>query len=91
FLQFAEFVDEDKIYVSNEAYTLEGENWKTLFEKVWQGTMTLDAAIKEYEERSTESLKKSIKKGEYDVERQKRVLEYQKTGDTTIDIEKKWN
>ena len=91
FLKFAEFVDEDRVYVSDEAYVLEGESWKVLFEKVWQGNLTLDAAIKDYEKRSTEALRKAIKDGKYDVERQKRVNQYIETGDTSIDVEKKWD
>ena len=81
FAQFAQFVDETNRYAKNEAYTVEGDNWATLFQKVWMGEMTLDAAIKDLEVRSTRDLKKAVTKGEYDAERQKRVNSYLKGAD----------
>lgn len=83
--KFAEFVEPDKRYASAEKYVLEGDNWATLFEKVWIGDMTLDAAIADLNKRDTEGLRKAVKNGEYDVERQKRVVRYLK-GEDGVDI-----
>ena len=85
FLKFGEFVDEETRYAPDEEYTLEGDKWKILFQKVWMGDITLDEAIKDLETRSTTALKKAVSKGEYDVQRQKRVRRYL-LGEDGVDI-----
>lgn len=85
FAQFAEFVDETNRYAKNESYTYEGDSWATLFQKAWGGNLTLDQAIAQYEKNATDSLRRGVKKGEYDVERQKRVKRYLK-GEDGLDL-----
>ncbi len=87
FLKFGEFVDEEKRYAENEAYTLEGDTWDTLFQKVWMGDLTLDAAIKDLSTRATTALNRAVSKGEYDVARQKRVRRYL-LGEDGLDLTK---
>ncbi len=87
FLKFGEFADEEKRNAKSETYTLEGDNWNTLFQKVWMGDMTFDAAVKDIEKRATEGLRKAVKKGDYDVERQKRVRRYL-LGEDGLDLTK---
>ena len=71
FLKFASYVDEDYVAYPSESYVVEGDSWGTLFQKVWMGDMSLDAAIKDYEKRSTEGLRKAVKNNDYDVAKQK--------------------
>ncbi len=72
-IKFASFVpDEIKTYPA-ESYSIEGENWNTLFQKVWMGDITLDAAIKDFAARNTAGLKKAVSQGTYDVARQKEI------------------
>lgn len=85
FLKFGEFVDEEKRYATSESYSIEGDNWDVLFQKVWMGDMTLDAAIKDFSSRSTSGLRRAVKNGDYDVERQKRVRRYLQ-GEDNVDI-----
>ncbi|MBQ8807874.1 MAG: hypothetical protein IJZ81_01035 [Clostridia bacterium] len=76
FAKFSQWIDENKRYAKSEPYNVEGATWKDLFQKVWNKDMTLDAAIADYEKRATESLRRAIDKGDYDVERQKKVQRY---------------
>ena len=76
FAKFAEFVDESNRYAKSETYTLEGDNWQTLFQKVWMGEMTMTEAINDISKRATRDLKKAVEKGDFDAERQKRVRRY---------------
>lgn len=85
FLKFGEFVDEETRYATSESYIVEGDNWETLFQKVWMGSITLDEAIADYEARATAGLKKAVSRGEYDVQRQKRVRRYL-LGEDGVDI-----
>lgn len=71
FLKFASFADEDYKAYPSEKYVVEGDGWDTLFQKVWAGEMTLDAAIADYEKRATEGLRRAVAKGDYDVEKEK--------------------
>ena len=80
FLKFAELVDEDYVAYPSEKFTTEGDDWKTTFQKVWMGEISLDAAIQDYAKRRTEGLRTSVKKGEYDVATQK-ATEAQKRAD----------
>lgn len=73
FLKFAALVDEDYKGYPSETYVTEGENWQTMFQKVWIGEISLDAAIKDIEKRATEGLRKAVKSGSYDVARQKAI------------------
>lgn len=70
-IKFAEFVPAKVSLYPSEKYTIEGENWDTLFQKVWMGDITLDAAIKDFEKRSTAGLRKAVNDGSYDIVRQK--------------------
>lgn len=74
FLKFASFVDPYYKDYDEESYAVEGETWAVLFQKVWMGEISLDAAIKDYEKRSTDGLRKAIAKGEYDVAKQKATI-----------------
>lgn len=85
FAQFAEFVNETNRYAKHEAYTYEGDSWQSLFQKAWGGTITFDQAVAQYEKNATESLRRSVEKGEYDVERQKRVVRYLR-GEDGLDL-----
>ena len=85
FLKFGELVDEEKRYATGESFVIEGDNWNTLFQKVWMGDMTLDAAIKDMSTRATAGLKKAVSRGEFDVARQKRVKRYL-NGEDGVDI-----
>lgn len=76
FIKFAEFVVEDARYAESETYTVEGLKWSDLFQKVWMGEMTLDEAMKDYSARATAALRKAVERGEYDVERQKKVRRF---------------
>ncbi|MBQ8391669.1 MAG: extracellular solute-binding protein [Clostridia bacterium] len=76
FAQFAQFVDETNRYAKAEAFTIEGDGWATLFQKIWMGEMTIDAAIKDIGARASRDLKKAVAKGDYDAQRQKRVRRY---------------
>lgn len=76
FAKFAQFVDESARYAKNETYVLEGETWHQLFQKAWIGEISLDKAIADISARATDDLKKAVKNGDYDVERQKRVQRY---------------
>ena len=87
FVKFAEFVDESVRFATNENFAVEGDNFQTLFQKVWMGDLTLDAAIKDYAARYERDFKKAVAKGEYDVERQKRVKRYLQ-GEDGLDISK---
>lgn len=87
FLKFAKFVNENKRYANQESYVSEGEDWKTLFQKVWQNKLTLEQAIKQLEKDDTDGLRRSIEKGTYSVERQKNVQAYL-AGDDNADITK---
>ena len=74
FAKFAALVEDDyKQYPASEKYIIEGDNWVTLFQKVWMGEMSLEEAIKDYEKRATEGLRTAVKKGQYNVERQKKI------------------
>ena len=73
FKQFAALVETSGKGFVNEKYTIEGDNFNTLFQKVWIGEMSLDDAIKDFETRSTTALRKAVEKGLYDVDRQKEV------------------
>lgn len=88
FLKFGEFVVEDARYARQEAYNVEGDKWGALFQKVWLGEMTLDAAIKDYSARSTDALRKAVERGEYDVERQKKVRRFLAGEDVDISMSK---
>ena len=72
-VKFAEFVPEKVYRYPSEKYTLEGENWEALFQKVWMGELSLDAAIKDLETRATAGLRKAVKAGTYNVARQKDI------------------
>ena len=79
-IKFAELVPEKVYRYPSENYTVEGENWDALFQKVWMGDITLDAAIKDLETRATAGLRKAVKNGNYNVARQKET-EAQKRAD----------
>ena len=80
FLKFAALVEDDYKQYPGETYVVEGDNWTTLFQKVWMGEMSLESAIKDMEQRATAGLRKAVKKGDYDVNRQK-AIEAQKRAD----------
>ena len=86
FVKFAELVDETKRFVTNEAFSLEGESFQVLFQKVWMGEMTLDEALADYKYRYERDFKKAVKNGEYDVERQKRVRLYLQGEDVDVSL-----
>ena len=88
FFEFSKFVDGTRPYAQSESYVNEGETWANLFMKAWIGDITLDEAIEIYEKDSTASLRKAIKEGKYDVERQKRVYKYLQ-GDKSQDVTSK--
>lgn len=71
FLKFAELVDPDYKAYYDEKYAVEGESWNNMFQKVWIGEMSLEEAIKDFEKRTTKSLRDAVSKGLYDVEKQK--------------------
>ena len=73
FAKFAALVEDDYKQYPGETYSVEGEGWAVLFEKVWLGEMSLDAAIKDYEKRATKGLRKAVANGDYDVSRQKAI------------------
>lgn len=85
FAKFSEFVNESARYAVNEKYTIEGETWKQVLEKAWVGNITLDQAIADMSERATTALRKAVKVGEYDVERQKNVERYL-NGEDDLDL-----
>lgn len=72
-MKFALFVPEGLKSYPTESYVLEGENWQTLFQRVWMGDISLDAAIKDIETRATAGLRKAVSQGAYDVARQKEI------------------
>ena len=74
-IKFATFVPDDLKSYPTESYTIEGENWSTLFQKVWMGDISLDAAIKDYAARNTAGLRKAVKQGTYDVAHQREIDE----------------
>ena len=79
-VKFAEFVPEKVLRYPSEKYAVEGANWDALFQQVWIGDITLDAAIKDLETRATAGLRKAVKDGSYNVARQKET-EAQKRAD----------
>ena len=72
-IKFANLVPDDLKTYPSESYAIEGENWQTLFQKVWMGDITLEAAIKDFAARNTAGLKKAVSQGTYDVARQKEI------------------
>lgn len=87
FAKFASFVDDTKRYAESESVAVEGDSWGTLFQKVWMGDLSFDAAIKDYSSRYEKGFKQSVEKGDYDVERQKRVRRYLQ-GEDGLDLSK---
>ena len=87
FVKFAELVDETKRFATRESVAVEGDNFQTLFQKVWMGEMTFDAAIKDYTARYEKGFKTAVEKGDFDVEREKRVRRYLQ-GEDGLDISK---
>lgn len=73
FKQYAELAERDIKGFVSQKYTVEGETFNDLFQKVWMGKISLDDAIKDFETRSTTALRKAVEKGNYDVEKQKEV------------------
>lgn len=87
FVKFAELVDETVRFAEHESVAVEGEDFKTLFQKVWMGDITLDKAIDDYSARYERGFKKAVAAGEYDVAREKRVRRYLQ-GEDGLDLSK---
>ena len=87
FVKFAELVDETVRFAEHESVAVEGDNFQTLFQKVWMGELTLDSAIKDYSSRYEKAFKKAVAAGEYDVAREKRVRRYLQ-GEDGLDLSK---
>lgn len=88
FAKFASFVDDTKRYATKESVIVEGESFGTLFQKVWMGEMTFDDALETYSESYAKDFKRTVEKGEYDIEREKRVRRYLQ-GEDGLDLTKK--
>ncbi|MBQ8391571.1 MAG: extracellular solute-binding protein [Clostridia bacterium] len=89
FAKFASFVDETKRFAQSEAHIIEGDNFNTLFQKVWIREISLDEATATLKKNQESGLKKAVAQGEYDVERQKRVNDYLQNGTEGLDLT--WN
>lgn len=87
FVKFAELVDESLRFATRESVAVEGDNFQTLFQKVWMGDITLDQAIEDYSSRYEKGFKKAVASGEFDVAREKRVRRYLQ-GEDGLDISK---
>ena len=83
--KFASFVDDTKRFATKESVIEEGEKFGTLFQKVWMGEMTFDKALETYSASYARDFKRTVEKGEYDIEREKRVRRYLQ-GEDGVDI-----
>lgn len=72
-IKFASFVPDNLKKYPSESLAIEGDNWETLFQKVWMGELTLDEAIADIEARATTALRKGVANGTYNVARQKEI------------------
>ena len=69
-IKFASFLPDNIKRYPSETYTIEGEKWDVLFQKVWIGEMSLDDAITDMETRATAGLRKAVKEGSFDIAKQ---------------------